>query len=79
MEEWRAIARLKGGDIDGMEPLVRRHYARSVRAAYLILRDREAAEDVVQGAFARMPEGIKGFDEARSFGPWFLRSWSTTP
>ena len=59
--------------MDGMEPLVRRHYARSVRAAYLILRDREAAEDVVQGAFARMPGTIEGFDEARPFGPWFSK------
>ena len=73
MEERRAVERLKGGDIGGLEPLVRSHYARCVRAAYLILRDREAAEDIVQGAFARMPEKIKSFDEARSFGPWFSK------
>lgn len=73
MEERRAVERLKGGDVGGLEPLVRAHYARCVRAAYLILRDREAAEDVVQGAFARMPEKIKSFDEARPFGPWFSK------
>ncbi len=73
MEERRAVERLKGGDIGGLEPLVRSHYARCVRAAYLILRDREAAEDIVQGAFARMPEKIKSFDEARPFGPWFSK------
>ncbi len=73
MEERRAVERLKGGDIGGLEPLVRSHYARCVRAAHLILRDREAAEDIVQGAFARMPEKIKSFDEARSFGSWFSK------
>ena len=74
MEERRAVERLKGGDVGGLEPLARAHYARCVRAAYLILRDREAAEDVVQGAFARVPEAIKSFDEARSLGPWFSKT-----
>ena len=73
MEERRAVGRLKGGDVGGLEPLVRAHYARCVRAAYLILRDREAAEDIVQGAFARIPEKIQAFDETRSFGPWFSK------
>ena len=73
MEERRAVERLKGGDVGGLEPLVREHYARCLRAAYLILRDREAAEDTVQGAFARIPGGIKTFDESRPFGPWISK------
>lgn len=73
MEERRAVGRLKGGDVGGLEPLVKEHYARCVRAAYLILRDRQAAEDIVQGAFARIPDKIKTFDETRSFGPWFSK------
>lgn len=73
MEERRAVERLKGGDVGGLEPLVRSHYARSVRAAYLILRDRGAAEDVVQAAFARIPEKIGTFDGTRPFGPWFSK------
>lgn len=73
MEERRAVERLKGGDVGGLQPLARAHYARSVRAAYLILRDREAAEDIVQGAFARVPDKIKSFDETRPFGPWFSK------
>ena len=39
----------------------------------MILRDRETAEDVVQGAFARLPGRIKTFDGARPFGPWFSK------
>ncbi len=73
MEERSAIERLKRGDVDGLEPLTRGHYARCVRAAYLVLRDRETAEDVVQGAFARLPERIRTFDETRPFGPWFSK------
>jgi DNA-directed RNA polymerase specialized sigma24 family protein len=53
MDERRAVERLKTGDIGGLEALVRSHQTRAVRAAYLILRDRALAEDVVQAAFVR--------------------------
>ena len=73
MDERRAIGRLKGGDPGGLEDLVRAHQVRAVRAAYLICRDRSLAEDVVQSAFVKVYEKIEGFDERRSFGPWFTR------
>jgi len=74
MEEQEAIARLKQGDIGGLELLVRRYQVRAVRATYLITRDRALAEDIVQAAFVRAYERIGQFDAGRSFGPWFLRS-----
>lgn len=74
MEEWAAIARLKAGQIAGLEVLVRAHYERAVRTAHLITRDRALAEDVVQESFLRAYERIGQFDAARPFGPWFLRS-----
>ena len=61
------------GDIGGLEALVRSHQIRAVRAAYLILRDRAQAEDVVQAAFVRAYEKMAGFDERRPFGPWFMK------
>ena len=73
MEERRAVERLKTGDIGGLEALVRSHQTRAVRAAYLILRDRALAEDVVQAAFVRAYERIASFDEGRPFGPWFMK------
>ncbi len=74
MEEQEAIARIKRGDIGGLESLVRRYQVQAVRAAYLIVRDRETAEDIVQSAFLRVYERIHQFDAGRPFGPWFLRS-----
>lgn len=74
MNERQAVARLKRGDISGLELLVRLYQVRAVRAAYLIVRDRPLAEDIVQAAFVRAYERIHQFDSARSFGPWFLRS-----
>ncbi|MDY6875307.1 MAG: RNA polymerase sigma factor [Chloroflexota bacterium] len=74
MEEQEAIARLKRGDVGGLEPLVRKYQVQAVRTAYLITRDRALAEDIVQAAFLRAYERIGQFDAGRSFGPWFLRS-----
>jgi RNA polymerase sigma-70 factor (ECF subfamily) len=74
LEEKLAIARLKQGDLDGMEALVKRHQVRAVSAAFLIVRDPRLAEDIVQDAFLRAAEKIEQFDESRPFEPWFLRS-----
>ncbi len=73
MDERAAVERLKAGDVGGLEPLVRLHHGRAVRAAYLVVRDRSLAEDVVQGAFVKACEKIGGFDEERPFTPWFMR------
>jgi RNA polymerase sigma-70 factor (ECF subfamily) len=74
LEEKLAIARLKQGNLDGMEALVKHHQVRAVSAAYLIVRDPFLAEDIVQEAFLHAAERIDQFDESRPFGPWFLRS-----
>lgn len=73
MQEYEAIARLKQGDIGGLETLVKNHQLRATRAAYLIIRDYDLAEDVVEDAFLRAYERIHQFDAECPFGPWFLR------
>ena len=74
MDEREAVTRLKQGDIRGLEALVQTHQLRAIRAAYLVIGDRNAAEDVVQSAFLRAYERISQFDASRPFGPWFMRS-----
>ena len=74
LEEKLAIARLKQGDLDGMETLVKRYQVQAVSAAFLVVRDLKHAEDIVQDAFIRAAEKIDQFDESRPFGAWFLRS-----
>ncbi len=74
MDEKQAIQRLKNGDIGGLEFLVSRYQEKAVRMAYLITRDVGMAEDVVQDSFIQAYRSIDGFDWARSFEPWFLRS-----
>jgi len=73
VQELEGIIRLKRGEIDGMQILVRVHSLKALRTAYLITHDQALAEDVVQDAFIRAYQGIAGFDLKRPFGPWFLR------
>ena len=74
MDEKQAIARLKQGDLNGLEFLVRQYQARAVHTAYLICGDPATAEDVVQTAFLRLAKKIDQFDDQRAFKPWFLRA-----
>jgi RNA polymerase sigma-70 factor (ECF subfamily) len=73
-EDLQAVRRLKNGDMGGLESLVDRYQGKAVRAAFLILRDRQMAEDVAQETFLRIFRHIRRFDERRPFGPYFLRS-----
>lgn len=73
MDERVAISRIKQGDLNGLELLVKRYQVRAVHAAYLILYDRVLAEDIAQGAFVKVAERIHQFDEQRPFAPWFFR------
>ena len=74
MTESDAIARLKGGDIGGLEALVGLYQVRAIRTSYLISYDYALAEDIVQAAFVRAYERIGQLEDSRPFGPWFLRS-----
>ena len=74
MHDGEAVARLKRGDIGGLEALVQRYQRPALHAAVLVCRDPALAEDLVQAAFLRAYERIDQFDPARPFGPWFLRS-----
>jgi RNA polymerase sigma-70 factor, ECF subfamily len=73
MEEQQAIARLKQGDLAGLEALVKQFQALAVHTAYLIVADRSLAEDIVQSAFLKAAKKINQFDVQRPFRPWFLR------
>lgn len=73
MDERQALARLRRGDIGGLEILVQLYQVKATRAAFLITRDRAAAEDIMQAAFLRVHERIHQYDPDRPFEPWFLR------
>jgi len=74
MDEQQAIARLKHGDLGGLEFLVQQYQVQAVHSAYLIVGERPLAEDVVQTAFLKIAHKINQFDPHYPFRPWFLRT-----
>ncbi len=60
---------LAGVEAD-LELLFRRHWPRAYRAAFLIVHDHAAAEDVAQEAFVAAIRHLDGFDRRRPFAPW---------
>ncbi len=53
-----------------MEALFRRHWPRAYRAAFLIVHDHAAAEDIAQEAFVAAVRRLDRFDRRRPFAPW---------
>jgi RNA polymerase sigma-70 factor (ECF subfamily) len=60
---------LAGSEAD-VELLFRRHWPRAYRAAFLIVHDHAAAEDIAQEAFVAAIRRLDRFDRRRPFGPW---------
>jgi RNA polymerase sigma-70 factor, ECF subfamily len=51
----------------------RRHWPAAHRAAWLVVHDAAAAEDVAQEAFLAAVRSLHRFDRRRPFGPWLHR------
>jgi RNA polymerase sigma-70 factor (ECF subfamily) len=61
------------GSASGIEALFRLHWPRAHRAAYLVVHDTAAAEDIAQEAFLAAIRNLDRFDRHRPFGPWLHR------
>jgi RNA polymerase sigma-70 factor (ECF subfamily) len=58
------------GSVSDLEALFRHHWPKAYRAAYLVVHDSEAAEDIAQESFLAAVRGLDRFDRRRPFGPW---------
>ena len=63
----------QAGSASDLEALFRLHWPRAYRAAYLVVHDRSAAEDIAQEAFLAAVRALDTFDRRRPFGPWLHR------
>lgn len=69
-DEAALLRAAQGGSADAIEALVRRYWDVAHRAAYLIVQDRAAAEDIAQESVLAVVQRIDRFDRRRPFGPW---------
>jgi RNA polymerase sigma-70 factor (ECF subfamily) len=67
------IADARAGSEDAVEELFRRYWPDLHRAAFLIVRDAAAAEDIAQEAFLAAISALDRFDRGRPLGPWLHR------
>ena len=67
------IAGAQAGSLPDLEALFREHWPRAYRAAYLVVHDGAAAEDIAQEAMLSAIRTLDRFDRRRPFGPWLHR------
>ena len=72
-DERARLARARDGSLADLEALFREHWPRAHRAAYLVVHDAAAAEDIAQEAFLAAVRALDRFDLRRPFGPWLHR------
>jgi RNA polymerase sigma-70 factor (ECF subfamily) len=67
------VRRAREGSSGDIEALFRDHWPRAYRAAYLVVHDAAAAEDIAQEAFLAAVRALDRFDGRRPFAPWLHR------
>jgi RNA polymerase sigma-70 factor (ECF subfamily) len=71
--ERELIRSAQHGSEEALERLFRLHWPKAWRAAYLVVHDAAAAEDIAQEAFLAAIRALDRFDRRRPFGPWLHR------
>jgi RNA polymerase sigma-70 factor, ECF subfamily len=71
--ERRLVREAQRGSNEALEALFRRHWSGAYRAAYFIVHDAAAAEDIAQEAFLAAVRALDRFDRRRPFAPWIHR------
>lgn len=71
--EHALVTRAQGGSEAAFEELFRRSWRPAYRAAYLVVDDAAAAEDIAQEAILAAIRSLDRFDRGRPFGPWLHR------
>jgi RNA polymerase sigma-70 factor (ECF subfamily) len=67
------VRRAQRGSADAVEALVRSHWQQAHRAAYLIVHDASAAEDIAQESLLAAVNSLPRFDSRRPLRPWLNR------
>jgi RNA polymerase sigma-70 factor (ECF subfamily) len=71
--ERRLVRAAQDGSAEALEALFKLHWPAAFRAAYYIVHDSAAAEDIAQEAFLAAVRALDRFDGRRPFAPWINR------
>ncbi|MGH2963985.1 MAG: RNA polymerase sigma factor [Solirubrobacterales bacterium] len=72
-QERRLIRAAQAGSEEAIETLYRNHWPLAHRAAYFVVHDAAAAEDIAQESFLAAVRALDRFDRRRPFGSWLNR------
>jgi RNA polymerase sigma-70 factor (ECF subfamily) len=72
-QEQAWVREAQGGSASAFEALFRLYWPQAFRAAYLVVHDAAAAEDIAQEAFLAALRSLDRFDRSRPFGAWLHR------
>ena len=73
MGDRKLIREAQRGSQEALATLYEAHWPRAHRAAYLVVHDAAAAEDIAQDALLGALDALDRFDRRRPFGPWLHR------
>src|SRR4051812_9420202 len=68
-----AVRGARDGSALALDELFKAHWPAAHRAAYLVVHDSAAAEDIAQESFLAAMRALDRFDRRRPFGPWLHR------
>jgi RNA polymerase sigma-70 factor (ECF subfamily) len=71
--ERKLVREAQRGSGEALADLYSAHWRRAHRAAYLVVHDAAAAEDIAQDAFLAAVDALDRFDRRRPFAPWLHR------
>jgi RNA polymerase sigma-70 factor, ECF subfamily len=71
--EQALVREAQGGSAAAFEALFRLYWSQTFRAAFLVVHDAAAAEDIAQEAFLAALRSLDRFDRNRPFGAWLHR------
>jgi len=72
-QERKLLREAQRGSAEALTALYTAHWRSAHRAAYLVVHDAAAAEDIAQDAFLAAIDALERFDRRRPFGPWLHR------
>lgn len=67
------VQEARGGSHEAFEQLVHRYSERAFRAAYRVLHDAEASQDVLQEALIKAYRSLRNFESRSAFYTWLYR------